>query len=61
MAESDPRYPTISTDFTLKRSAHWHHGELNEVRQAAPFTFNDATFGFWMINQYEHVLSLIHI
>ena len=61
MAEPDPRYPTISTDFTLERPAHWYHGELNEVREAAPFTFNDATFGFWMINRYEHVRDALQM
>ena len=61
MAAPDQRYPTISTDFTVPRPAHWYHRELNEIRDTAPFTFNDATYGFWMFNRYEQVRDALQM
>ncbi len=51
----DQRHPTISTDYTLERPAHWHHANLDAIREQSPFTFNDSTYGFWMINRCDHV------
>lgn len=55
MTGPEQRYPTISTDYTRERPANWYHADLDAVREASPFTFNDATYGFWMINRYDHV------
>jgi cytochrome P450 len=47
--------PVISTDFTVERPIGWYHRELDALREAAPFAWNDSTYGFWMINRYDHV------
>lgn len=47
--------PVVSTDFTLERPLGYYHAELDALREAAPFAWNDSTYGFWMINRYEHV------
>ena len=47
--------PIVSTDFTLERPVGWYHRELDELRERSPFAWNDSTYGFWMINRYEHV------
>lgn len=48
-------FPVVSTDFTQDRPAHWHHATLDALAAESPFTFNDSTYGFWMIHGYEHV------
>jgi cytochrome P450 len=48
-------WPVVSTDFTQERSIGWNHVRLDELRETAPFSWNDSTFGFWMIHRYEHV------
>jgi cytochrome P450 len=47
--------PIVSTDLTRDRPAGWHHRQLDELRETAPFAWNDSTYGFWMINRYDHV------
>jgi cytochrome P450 len=47
--------PVVSTDFTAERALGWYHRELDALREAAPFAWNDSTYGFWMINRYDHV------
>jgi cytochrome P450 len=47
--------PVVSTDFTVERPVGWYHRELDELRETAPFAWNDSTYGFWMINRYDHV------
>jgi cytochrome P450 len=48
-------YPIVSTDFTRERSIGWNHHQLDELREVAPFAWNDSTYGFWMIHRYDHV------
>ena len=48
-------FPIVSTDYTVRRPAHWHHDNLDEVRERSPFAWNDSTYGYWMVNRYEHV------
>lgn len=55
MPDPTPRFPTVSTDFTTERPAHWYHQHLDEVREESPFSFNDSTYGFWMVHRYDHV------
>ena len=33
--------PVVSTDFTLERPIGWYHRELDELRETAPFAWND--------------------
>ncbi len=47
--------PVVSTDFTVERPLGWHHENLDSLREGAPLAWNDSTFGFWMINRYDHV------
>jgi cytochrome P450 len=47
--------PIVSTDYTRERPLGWYHRQLDELREQAPFAWNDSTYGFWMVNRYEHV------
>lgn len=47
--------PIDHTDYTLEQPVGWYHQHLDDLRESAPFVWNDSTYGFWMINRYEHV------
>jgi cytochrome P450 len=48
-------YPIVSTNYTEERPIGWSHANLDSLREQAEFAWNDSTFGFWMINRYDHV------
>ena len=60
-ASTKDGFPVISTNYTQRRPAGWHHDELDEVREASPFTWNDSTFGFWMVNRYDYVREALQM
>lgn len=51
----DSGCPVDHTDYTVERPLGWYHGHLDRVRETAPFAWNDSTYGFLMINRYDHV------
>ena len=51
--------PIIDVDYTRQREAGWAHAELDALRDTAPFVYNEANTGYWMVNRYEHVRSAL--
>jgi cytochrome P450 len=60
MARKTGDIPILHTDYRVDRPAFWHYSNLNEVREARPFYWNNSTeHGFWMVTRYEHVREAI--
>jgi cytochrome P450 len=48
--------PIIDIDYRVARPAFGHYASLNEVREMAPFVWNETPYdGFWMITRYDEV------
>lgn len=47
--------PVTTVDYTVPRPVGWYHEQLDGLRDEAPFVWNDSTYGFWMINRFDHV------